>query len=154
MNDPDARKSVLAWLGLFDLLQRTGDRAAFDQLALQYVVQFERSAPPWEDEGATAPAAARPKAPAGGFASITGKLTEATAPQIEAFRAALDKGPARIDLSQVAGFDDAGSKLLADALAYARKRRARSRSSAPRSFAPRSTSWSSAGARPAKGPGS
>jgi ABC-type transporter Mla MlaB component len=124
VSDHDARKSVLAWLGLFDLLQRTGDRAAFDQLALQYVVQFERSPPPWEDEGATtSPAAARPKAAAGGLASITGKLTQDTAPQIESFRHSLDKGPARIDLSQVAGFDDDGCKLLADALAHARKRR-------------------------------
>ncbi len=127
VDDHDARHSALAWLGLFDLLQRMGDRAAFDQLALQYVVQFERSPPPWDEQGGV-PAAAptpRPKATGGGFAAITGKLTAATAPQLEAFRTALDKGGAvRLDLSQVAGFDDAGSRLLADALAHARKCRA------------------------------
>src|SRR6185295_13369791 len=47
-NDIDTKLSVLAWLALFDLLQRQGDRAAFDKLALQYVVAFERSAPAWE----------------------------------------------------------------------------------------------------------
>ena len=47
-NDIDTKLSVLAWLALFDLLQRQGDRAAFDKLALQYVMQFERSAPAWE----------------------------------------------------------------------------------------------------------
>ena len=47
-DDPDAKASPLAWLALFDLLQRANDRAAFDQHALQYVMQFERSAPPWE----------------------------------------------------------------------------------------------------------
>lgn len=120
--DHDARSSTLAWLSLFDLLQRLHDRAAFDQLALQYVVQFERSPPAWEErEGADD---GKPKASAGGYAVITGKLTEATAAQIEGFRRTVDKGaPARLDLAQVAGFDDAGAQLLADALAYARKRR-------------------------------
>src|SRR3954471_24110965 len=47
-SDDDTRLSPLAWLALFDLLQRANDRSAFDQLALQYVVQFERSAPAWE----------------------------------------------------------------------------------------------------------
>lgn len=122
-SDHDARSSALAWLGLFDLLQRLHDRTAFDQLALQYVVQFERSPPAWEDRGGT-PDGDRPKASAGGYAVITGKLTEATSAQIQGFRRTVDKGtPVRLDLAQVAGFDDAGARLLADALAYARKRR-------------------------------
>jgi ABC-type transporter Mla MlaB component len=37
------------WLALFDLLQRQKDRVAFDRLAMQYVMQFERSAPAWEE---------------------------------------------------------------------------------------------------------
>lgn len=124
VNDHDAKNSALAWLGLFDLLQRMRDRAAFDLLALQYVVQFERSPPPWEEQGGVAVMADKPKAAAGGYAAITGKLTAATSPQIDAFRRSLDKGgPVRLDLSQVAGFDDAGARLLADALAYARQRR-------------------------------
>jgi len=36
--DADAKGSQLAWLALFDLQQRTDDRAAFDKLALLYVV--------------------------------------------------------------------------------------------------------------------
>ena len=124
-SDHDAKTSALAWLGLFDLLQRLRDRVAFDQLAMQYVVQFERSAPPWEEQGAGATGSSHvPKASVGGFAVITGKLTAATAAQIDAFRRTLDKGgPARLDLAQVAGFDDAGARLLAEALAYARKLR-------------------------------
>ncbi|MCC6868531.1 MAG: STAS domain-containing protein [Burkholderiales bacterium] len=124
-NDHDARSSALAWLCLFDLLQRQGDRVAFDDLALQYVVQFERSAPAWEERGATATGnVERGKATAGGYAVLTGKLTAATAPQIDGVRRSLDKGgPVRLDLAQVAGFDDAGARLLADTLAYARQRR-------------------------------
>lgn len=127
--DPDAKSSPLAWLALFDLQQRANDRAAFDQLALQYVMQFERSPPAW-DEDSKAPAAgarppmAAPKA-AGGYVVLTGKLSAATAPQIEAFRRGLANAQpgARLDLASVAGFDDAGARLLADALADARRQR-------------------------------
>src|SRR5262249_957521 len=81
-NDEDARLSPLAWLALFDLLQRAGDRAAFDQLALQYVVAFERSAPGWEERGAkernakergTKPEAEK-RPGGGGYFALTGKL--------------------------------------------------------------------------------
>lgn len=127
VSDADARNSALAWLGLFDVLQRANDRNAFDQLALQYVVQFERSAPAWEEGSTATPVRVdKPKAVGlgAGVAVLQGKLTAESAPQIESFRRTLDKGaPARLDLSQMAGFDEAGSRLLADALAYARKRR-------------------------------
>ena len=118
-SDHDAKLSPLAWLSLFDLMQRANDRNAFDQLSLQYVVQFERSAPAWEDTGK--PASAKS---AGGYVAVTGKLTGASSTQIEGLRRAIDKGVthARIDLAQVAGFDDEGAKLLAQALAAARKR--------------------------------
>ena len=118
--DHDARLSPLAWLALFDLLQRAGDRNAFDQFSLQYVVQFERSAPSWEDSGQ--PQAS--KAAQGGYVAITCKLTEASAAQVDGLRRAIDKGfsQARDDVAQVAGYDDAGAALLAAALAQARKR--------------------------------
>ncbi|MCC6193868.1 MAG: STAS domain-containing protein [Burkholderiales bacterium] len=124
VSDHDAKNSPLAWLALFDLHQRVSDRAAFDQLALTYVVQFERSPPPWEGDDKPA-AVSPPKLSGGGYTLITGKLTAATAPQIEAFRKNIAKaaGPMRLDLAQVAGFDDAGARLLSDALAEARKRR-------------------------------
>jgi ABC-type transporter Mla MlaB component len=124
-NDPEAKSSPLAWLALFDLLQRANDRAAFDGLALLYVVQFERSPPGW-DEAAKQPVPVRDvKASSGGYAVITGKLTAASLPQIDALRRTMSKPGAqtRLDLAQVAGFDDAGAKLLVDALAEARKRR-------------------------------
>jgi ABC-type transporter Mla MlaB component len=124
-NDPETRNSPLAWLALFDLQQRASDRAAFDELSLQYVVQFERSPPSWEENsGARAPAT-NPKSTAGGYAVLTGKLTAATAPQIEALRRTMAKQGvhAKLDLASVAGFDAAGAALLAKALADARKHR-------------------------------
>ena len=120
--DHDAKISQLAWLALFDLLQRANARADFDQFALQYVVQFERSAPPWEEDGRVA---ASPKVTAGSYVTITGKLTAASAPQIDTLRLVIAKKTthARLDLAKVAGFDDTGARMLAEALAEARKRR-------------------------------
>lgn len=115
--DHDARQSPLAWLALFDLVQRAGDREAFDRIALQYSVQFERSAPMWE--GRDAPAAPR----GGGYLTITGALTAASATQIETIRRAIAKrsSGAKLDLSKIASFDDEGARLLASALADARR---------------------------------
>lgn len=118
-SDHDTGQSPLAWLALFDLLQRAGDRAAFDQYALSYSVQFERSAPMWEENNA--PKSAGP-APAG-YVAISGKLTADSKPQVEGLRRAVAKrvAHARLDLGAVVGFDDGGARLLADALANARK---------------------------------
>jgi anti-anti-sigma regulatory factor len=121
VSDDDTKNSPLAWLALFDLLQRANDRAAFDQLALRYVVSFERSAPSWEDRGGRAPQGARPVA--GGYVGLTGKLTAAHADQIAGMLASSLKQPQlRLDLGSITGADDAGAKLLADALAKLRKR--------------------------------
>lgn len=120
VNDHDTRLSPLAWLSLFDLLQRAGDRSAFDQFTLQYVVQFERSAPAWEDTGQHPAAKAAP----GGYVAVNGKLTGASAAQVDGLRRAIDRGmtQVRVDLSQVSGYDDEGAMLLASALAAARRR--------------------------------
>jgi ABC-type transporter Mla MlaB component len=121
-SDEDTRLSPLAWLALFDVLQRANDRAAFDQLALQYVVQFERSAPAWDER--EAPARTLLSKPAiGGYVAVTGKLTAGIANPLEGLRRAVDKRVehARVDLSQVVGFDDSGARLLTELLAKARK---------------------------------
>lgn len=121
VSDDDARSSPLAWLALFDLLQRANDRVAFDQLALRYVVAFERSAPAWEDRVGCAPPGARPVA--GGYVGLTGKLTAGHEPQITGMLASSQKQPQmRLDLGSITGADDAGAKLLAGALAQLRRR--------------------------------
>jgi anti-anti-sigma regulatory factor len=123
--DDDAKLSPLAWLSLFDLLQRAGDRAAFDQLALQYVVAFERSAPAWEERAAKADTAkAQPSS--GGYFPLSGKLSAANAPMINNMLAATNKQPnVRLDLASLTGADEPGTRLLADALAQLRKRQYR-----------------------------
>jgi anti-anti-sigma regulatory factor len=121
ISDDDAKNSPLAWLALFDLLQRSNDRLAFDQLALRYVVAFERSAPAWEDRVGRAPPGA--KSVAGGYVGLTGKLGAGHAQQIAGMLASSLKQPQlRLDLGSITGADDAGAKLLANALAQLRKR--------------------------------
>lgn len=119
--DHDTKQSPLAWLALFDLLQRAGDRAAFDQHALQYSVQFERSAPAWEARHGAATGAS--KQAGGGYIALTGRLSGDSGTQIEGLRRAVAKKlpQARLDLGGVTGFDDAGAALLAEALGAARR---------------------------------
>ena len=121
VEDNDAKGSPLAWLALFDLLQRANDRAAFDQLALQYVVAFERSAPAWEERVPQSRPGAKPHA--GGYFALTGKLGSANGAQIDNMLAAAQKqAQVRLDLGSLTGADDAGARLLAQALALLRKR--------------------------------
>ncbi len=55
------------WLMLFDLYQMRNRRAEFDELAMKFVVVYERSAPVWRDTDTSKPKpAATPQAKAGG----------------------------------------------------------------------------------------
>lgn len=120
--DPEARQSALAWLALFDLLQRANDRAAFDQLAMNYVLQFESSAPSWDERMQPQ---GRDKGQGGGYIAITGKLSASSGAQLDGLRRALEKcvPRARIDLGSVTSFDDEGALLLARELVRARRQR-------------------------------
>jgi len=120
-NDNDTKLSPLAWLALFDLLQRDGDKAAFDALSLKYVVQFERSPPAWIER---ANAQAGPRA-VGGYVPVTGRLTAASEKQIELLRRAIARkaDATRLDLLSLQSFDDVGARMLADCLSEARRGR-------------------------------
>ena len=117
--DNDTKLSPLAWLALFDLVQRDGDKAAFDALSLKYVVQFERSAPAWIQK---ANAQAGPRA-VGGYVAVTGRLTAASEKQLEMLRRAIARKAeaTRLDLMSLQSFDDVGARMLADCLAEARR---------------------------------
>ena len=119
--DEETKNSPLAWLALFDLLQRAGERASFDQVAMQYVVAFERSAPAWEDQRALSRPAA--KQATQGYVALTGKLSGANTAQISHLRTAAQKqAQIRLDLGALTGADDTGARMLADTLAQLRRR--------------------------------
>jgi ABC-type transporter Mla MlaB component len=92
------------WLMLFDLYQMRGRRADFDELALRFVVRFERSAPVWQEMGkSNKPVAAMP-AKAGGPSflfqtKLTGENIEAMLDQLEKLVA--DGAPVRVDFGRV-----------------------------------------------------
>lgn len=118
--DPEARQSTLAWLALLDLVQRAGDREVFDQLAMKYVLQFESSAPSWE-EGA--PTARGESVRGGGYIPLNGELDASSPGPLDGLRRAVEIGVprARIDLSALTGFDEPGARSLANLLARARR---------------------------------
>jgi ABC-type transporter Mla MlaB component len=120
VSDPEARVSPLAWQALFDLLQRAGDRSAFDQLALRYVVQFEQLAPTWEPQATPQVA---PRQVIGGQFSLTGKITGASGAQLEGLKRAIGKQMpnAKVSFAGVTGIDDDGARLVATCLAEARR---------------------------------
>ena len=115
----------LVWLMLLDLHQLSEERAAFDALALEYVVRFERSAPTWREAeakaGAAQPLSAAPRA--GGVVALSGKLSAASASDLDKLRA-LDAGDrnARIDFARLAGADATGCRMLLEALQGLRAR--------------------------------
>jgi anti-anti-sigma regulatory factor len=102
-------------------MQRENDKAAFDRLSMQYVAQFESSAPAWEEKGKPENA---PKTP-GGYVVISGSLTAASAKQLDGLKRAIARraDATRLDLAAVQGFDDEGARLLADTLGEARRAR-------------------------------
>lgn len=124
-DDRDTQRAVLAWLALFDLLQREGDRASFEQLALQYVVVFERSAPMWEESRRRPPAPRRPlRAAPARAVTIAGDLGPGSAQQVEALARSADvQGPVRLDVSQVETVTDSGARPLVETLRELRRRR-------------------------------
>lgn len=114
-NELDSRALALAWHAQFDLLQRADDRAAFDQLALEYVSVFERSPPPW-DEAKTS--VSKSGAPGAGYFALT-QVTVKAALEIPARAARYST--LRIDVATLTEFDDTGCRRLVDVLRRLRR---------------------------------
>lgn len=114
-NEPDSRALAMAWHAQFDLLQRAHDRAAFDQLAFEYVAVFERSPPPWDE--AKIPLA-KSGAPGAGYFALT-QVTVKAALEIPARAARY--ATLWIDVATLAEFDDTGCRRLVDVLRRLRR---------------------------------
>jgi anti-anti-sigma regulatory factor len=128
--DTSERTLPMVWMCLFDLHARGADRTAFEELALKFVVQFERSAPAWDElcsgsMGATASAnqmaRAKPKS------LLRGDITDPQAPVIAALTDAAkrkDVTPPRFDLDivELDSVSDICGTLLAGSLAALRRK--------------------------------
>ena len=100
------------WLMLLDLYQETGERKLFDELALEFVVRCERSAPSWRAQSA-APVDEMLRTGGGAYVSLTGKLSADSKPDLDRIRAVAAKNRLlRIDFSKLRGMDAAGCGML------------------------------------------
>ncbi len=95
------------WLLLFDLYQTQNMKQPFDDLSMEFVVRFERSAPVWEGPRQAAPV---PKpAPKRGMASsvqFKGRIGAAQAADIERMLKLADSdGGVKLDLAAASGIE-------------------------------------------------
>jgi ABC-type transporter Mla MlaB component len=110
--------SLQMWLMLFDLLQTLGRKQEFEEKALDFVVKFERSPPPWID-APTAAARANPSMRTGGLAhvALTGVLGAQSAAALDQLKKAAERQPKlRLDFAKLQSIEPAGCTLLRDTL--------------------------------------
>jgi len=107
--------ALQAWLMLFDLYQHLGMEVEFEALALEFVMEFERSPPAWLDTGELRDRALD----TGGIAyfALGGTLTDASAPELEKLRNAAATQPVlRVDCGKLEGVDGPGCRLFRETL--------------------------------------
>ena len=110
------------WLMRFDLFQHLGMRAEFEEKALEFVVEFERSPPIWSEAPPPAPLASPMRTGGSSHVPLAGALSGASAGAIEQLRKLAEKqGRARLDLARVSAADGEGARLLHAALFDLRK---------------------------------
>lgn len=109
------------WLLLFDLLQLTDDRAAFEQLGMAYIDACETSPPAWRAE---VPAQAATDSRGPQPIALQGVLTAENPGALgELSRIVAGKGGALVDCGRLVGCDDAIAGQLADLLEAAQRKR-------------------------------
>lgn len=110
------------WLLLFDLLQATGERAAFEKLGADYAEACEMSPPTWSLQSPAAKQAAGAVGPHKIF--LQGVLTaEGALPVSELAKLVEQKAQVTVDCTKLIGCDDEVAGQLADLLSRARKTR-------------------------------
>lgn len=106
-----------SWLMLFDLYQMLGRKEKHDELALEFVVKFERSAPAWRDEPKEQAQDAAGQRGMGSYFAFTGILSNASAVEFEQLQKVAGKGALlRLDFSKLKDVDADGAKMLVEVL--------------------------------------
>jgi anti-anti-sigma regulatory factor len=119
-------KEYQPWMMLFDIYQAQGKKARFDELALEFVVKFERSAPIWSDAKAPGAKAEKPKAGGGaaieGYVALTGILQGDKDALFQSLEQVAQKGAGlRLDFARLEGLDASGSRRLVETLQSLKK---------------------------------
>ncbi len=113
----ELRFNLQAWFMLLDLFQLQGMKKEFDNLALDFVVAFERSAPVWVDLAAEdTRALERPRSSAVPYA-LSGTISTQNGKQIATMeKLARVGGGLRLDLGKIRAVEDGGCVELYEAL--------------------------------------
>lgn len=116
-----SQKEIQPWMMLLDLYQAQGNKAKFDELALEFVVKFERSAPIWKDDKASETKTAGPKTSSGaaieGYVALTGILQGDKDSLFQNLEAVAQKGAGlRLDFARLEGLDASGSRRLVETM--------------------------------------
>ncbi|MBU1691516.1 MAG: STAS domain-containing protein [Gammaproteobacteria bacterium] len=120
------RKEIKPWMMLFDIYQIQGKKALFEELALEFVVKFERSAPTWSDDKVPGAQTEKPKAGGGaaveGYVALTGILQGDKDSLFLNLEQVAQKGAGlRLDFARLEGLDASGSRRLVETLQSLKK---------------------------------
>lgn len=120
LQEHSGKKEMQPWLMLFDLYQQTDNSQAFNELSMQFVVKFERSAPIWKTAAAPAPVKKADTAQKD-LISLGNRL--AASPQMEKLcQISQSAGAARVDASDIGAVELGGCKLMQESLQCCRKK--------------------------------
>ena len=102
------------WLMLLELYQALGKKQDFENLAIDYAVRFETSAPAWSDEGTRKPAPPKPQATQARAAVVfKGALDGRIVTQLEQLKKLAQKNPVlHLEFGQVTSVDASGADLI------------------------------------------
>lgn len=116
-------RDLQPWLLLFDLYQSQGMKQQFDELSMEFVVRFERSAPVWEPPSTAAPAApAAARTAAGPTVALKGMVDARAESAIQRLlKLAEGQNVVRLDVTEAEGIDASRAQLLAEVLLMIRK---------------------------------
>lgn len=106
-------RSPDTWLMLLELYQSLGKRTEFENLAIDFAVRFETSAPAWSDTHARKPPVA--PAPKAARAAVTfrGPLDARIVPQLEQLKKLAQRNPVlHLEFGDVDSVDPAGADLI------------------------------------------
>ncbi len=121
-------KEELLWFMLFDLYAVSNQRKEFEQLALDYVNECEKSPPMWNEVGGTQQVA-QAEVPVmsgaeGQLFTLKGSLDMHMADRIGLLQAAASKGAIQLDLSGLTDITPEGAGLLQAAMVKLQKQQA------------------------------